>query len=693
MKSFKFINTERFSPVIYEKDLPWEEDYFHKKPENITKKFLESGDYYIDEDWWNIQYDRCMNGYLVEDIIEPGGEVFVTDLKSYTDPKTKETFTWGKNIEVFENGKRIYLKELDVWIQDRNIYIPGRLYFYLNFWKINRLDETIGRKRLLHPIFTDLAFENWMIRDIYINKKRQNNLWAKSRQKGFSEEEAADTAYNILFWDHSQSIILGGEDFYNDNTMKMVKRGLKEMTNTQFYKELSTNSMEKVFTENTGAELYSRTCKNNSQAASGLTPTKAHHEEIGIWKKGLVKDTSKTIDASLQAQGITTGFKVFTGTGGDMADGVDDMKQMFYNPRASKLLEFDNVYEQNDGSKIARFIPGHRFELIDENGNSLVTESIKKILKDIEDSAEDDKHIEMIMKPLKPSWIFRLKEGGYFGRDVTYRCNKRIAYINNHREEQVVKRYDGRWINRKNLWEGVELYAEPNGPFLISEPPEKDSLGNVYELLYRAGTDSYDQDESNYSTSKGACWIKKGFLNANKTYNKYVAGIIMRPDTAHGGATKFYEKTAMLCMAYRAINLIEYSKIRIIDWYLENGLHGLLKLRPEFVTARMVQKSATNNMYGIDAATKPHWLAYQKQLLDEENFIEKCEFIELLEAWGNFIYDPSGKKYNCDNTIASSLCTVAEEDEKELEAYSKEKTEKVNRLRYIMRNGKMIQTI
>jgi hypothetical protein len=123
----------------------------------------------------------------------------------------------------------------------------------------------------------------------------------------------------------------------------------------------------------------------------------------------------------------------------------------------------------------------------------------------------------------------------------------------------------------------------------------------------------------------------------------------------------------MLCIAYNAINLIEYSKILIMDYYVKNGFSSLMKLRPEFVTANMVTVSKTTNRYGIDPSTKPEWLKMQKKYLSDKRNIENCDFIELLDAWAKFKYDPSGKRYNCDVTIATSLCTVCEEDEKELE--------------------------
>jgi hypothetical protein len=283
--------------------------------------------------------------------------------------------------------------------------------------------------------------------------------------------------------------------------------------------------------------------------------------------------------------------------------------------------------------------------------------------------------------------------GGYFGETITQYCNERIAFINNHKEARVEQRYKGKWINPKKPSEGVEMIPDEEGPFMISEHPEKDKNRKVYDNLYRAGTDSYDQDEAHTSNSKGACWIKKGFLDANHTYNKYVAGVVTRPTAEQGGAELFYEQTAMLCVYYNAINLIEHSKIRIFDWYKSNGFTEYLKLRPMLVTSTWTDESKVSNKYGIDAATKQYWLAMQKDFLKVKENIDQCDHVMLLDAWSRFRYDPSGSRYNCDNTIASSLCTVTEEDEKEL-IVQESKTEKaqVNFNFYKVIDGRIISS-
>ncbi|MCK9281872.1 MAG: hypothetical protein M0P71_14700 [Melioribacteraceae bacterium] len=692
MSSYRFIDTKRFSPVIYENDLPIKEDYFHLDSNSITKEFLKEGNFIVDKEWWIKQRERCINGYTVPNSFTEGGDCYITEQMKYEFANGEYCYYGGNIIE--KGNKEVYFKDLDITIKDGLVHITGKHYFYLNFWKIKRLNDKKTRKDVLYPKFTDLSFDNWHIRE-RMKREFKDSLTCKSRQKGYSEEEACDTVYEYLFYNNAQNVIVAGEDKYNENTMRMVKRGLGYLRNGQFFKEFAQggNSEDYIRTKNTGSEVYSITCLNNSEAVSSLTPSKLHLEEIGIWKKGLVKEVSETVDSSLEAEGVKTGYKIFIGTGGNIENGVADMEKMAYKPDKNNLLEFDNTFEENDGlGKICRFVPAYKFEIIDKDGNSLVKESLLKLEKERQVKSIEDRYINTVMKPVKLSEIFSSKQGGYFGAEVSMWCNERKAFINNHREAQVEKRYRGYWRNPKSPFEGVIFEPDPLGAFMISELPEKDNEGKIYANLYRQGTDSYDQDEAGYSTSLGSSWVKKGFLNANKTYNIYVAGILERPTTGEGGRELFYEHTAMLGIAYNTSNLIEWSNKLIFDWYRNNNMLSILKLRPEFITANLVKDSRNTNKYGIDPSTKPDWLVMQKSYLKVKENIEKCNHIVLLEAWSRFKYNPQ-KKYNCDITIATSLCTVCEQDEKEMKAYSESDVKKTKTLSYIRDSqGNLVST-
>ena len=92
MRSFKFIDTWRFSP-FHNGDLPWEEDYYHIGYSGFNNDILKDDSFIVDVDWWQKQYDRCINGYEVEDAIVPGGDFWVDKILSYTNEKTGKVYT------------------------------------------------------------------------------------------------------------------------------------------------------------------------------------------------------------------------------------------------------------------------------------------------------------------------------------------------------------------------------------------------------------------------------------------------------------------------------------------------------------------------------------------------------------------------------------------------------------------------
>ena len=93
----KFIDTYRLSPVINCGDLPWEEDYFHMEPELVTKDFIKSGNYDIDEAWWKKQKERCLYGYTIPNAVVRGGDAI------------------KDGVDAIWDGNDVYLSDYDLW--------------------------------------------------------------------------------------------------------------------------------------------------------------------------------------------------------------------------------------------------------------------------------------------------------------------------------------------------------------------------------------------------------------------------------------------------------------------------------------------------------------------------------------------------------------------------------------------------
>ena len=194
---------------------------------------------------------------------------------------------------------------------------------------------------------------------------------------------------------------------------------------------------------------------------------------------------------------------------------------------------------------------------------------------------------------------------------------------------------------------------EENGWIEILEEPkqfEHDTDDRPYEGLYWGGTDSYDQDEAATSSSKGAMVIRKAFRKDSKSpfYVTPVGLIVERPTTAQGGAELFYMHTIYACIYFGCTNNIEYSNLRIFDFYKNKGFSALLEERPQLAFAGKILESKAQNQFGTDKVLKPHILAISKDVLTPE-YIDNLYFLRIIQALIDFKYDP---KYNCDITMA-----------------------------------------
>lgn len=581
-------------------------------------------------------------------------------------PRSLEYRLW------WEEQRRRCIDGYDV----NGVHISGNYYFYLNFWKIRGVDPKSGRKDLISPKFLDMDFEFFDEVD-KARKLGKNMCVAKRRQVGFSEKTASMVGHEYTFFDHSQSLILAGEEKYSNATMRMVIRGLNSLKNTEFYKRRTPDGLDYIqakyrVIENgvptwkgSFSEIYNITCKNNPQATVGKSPSFVLFEESGKFP-GLCS-TYRYLQPSMEANFKKTGFAIMIGTGGEMESGADELEEVFYKPEVYDMMEYTNDWGEGfSDKKVCYFVPAWKFAVIDDNGNSLKSESLKLIEKKREEarnSKDASNWIQVITQmPMTPEECFMRTGGNMFPIE---KLNARLAAIRNSRELLYsAQRGHLEWVKDSlGVIKGVEWTPDQNnGKFIIYEHPEKDGNGQVFLNLYKAATDSYDRDEARTSDSKGSCQVFKTFKDINSTSRKFVARVTDRPKTADD----FYEMTAKLCWYYMCPNLIEWSNIGIFKWYEQKGMAHFLKERPRVAYAN-VKDSKSNNKYGVDPSTKQYWLTRYRDYIKEN--VEKMDDTEQIIAAINFRDE---KDYNCDITISSALCIVHEEDDYNIQVKAKQ---------------------
>jgi hypothetical protein len=572
--------------------------------------------------------------------------------------------------------------------------ITGAHYFYLNWWKIRGLNKATNRKELITPRFLDLDFDYFW--ELETAKKLGKNFCiTKARQKGFSFKHSSLMGREFTFFPHSQSLVIAGEDKYNEATFKMCTNGLDELYGTEFYQSRNPDKPDYInarFKEQkkkgeaeggwawkgNKSEVYSITGRMDDQAANRLSPNLVIMEEVGIWNEWL--NTFRFIEPMIKTEGVKTGFLIAVGTGGDMDKGAKDLCEVFFNPRTYDMMEYDNIWEFDKGDeidgnmvdagiverrdlkKVCYFVPAWKYKVIDDDGNSLKAESITEILKEREDARRSTRpnafYIKVTQNPLVPNESFLISGGNIFNTDKLY---KRLSDIRKSRElSNLGQRGDLEWVNERDYVKGVTWKPRNDGAFLIFEHPICDELGKPFYNLYFGATDSYDKDTAPTSDSKLSAGIFKGELDSKTAANLFVARYTERPATADIA----HENSAKLMMYYNAINLIEYTAILIFKWYRDNGLEYLLKERPQMVYEN-VKNSKSVNRYGVDASTKQTWLQCYRDYI--ESNVDKMMDMEQIEAAIKFRNEEG---YNCDITIQSSLCIVHWKDNVKIKAKS-----------------------
>lgn len=630
-----FLDTRRFAPVANGFDLPDSQDPFFIEVENWDERIKDdiTRDCIIDEVWWNIQYERCLNGYTVPYARQDGSSVTIT----------------------------------------------GRHYFYMNFWYIyGKKTREAAIKTLCHPRFTDLDYEIfWEIESMF--QMGKDDMFLKARQKGFTEKIAGGViGYNYTFIPHSVNIIIAGNQDDSDKAMSNVVRGLDQLINTQFYKERKKNTTSKITAKNYGTYVEALTAGSQGmQSVSRFSPFFVYYEEVGKWAKGLVRATKEFVDPALHNEGTKTGFSIYVGTGGDIDSGAADLELMHLNPAANKLLEFDDTFEpegQRNEKKVSGFVPSWKYCIVDDDGNSLKEESIKWHEEQAKLKNKEAEILYWVNNPVWASQAFMVPSGGYFGDKTQGKLLERRTLILVDDALKIVEHGNLVWKNKNKWAEGVEFIPGPDKDgkttVVITERPKIDpKTKEPYINLYKQGTDSYDRDKANTSKSLGSSIVAHGFLNANEPSNYIVARLTIRPELHEGGASKFYEETLKLNLYYNSINLIEYSNLVIFQYYKDRGFNYLLKETPMLMISRWVENSQQSQKYGIDPSTKHHWLSQLNDLIiaNDYDFVNKIFDIDILAALAKFKYVPGSKsKHNCDITMSLALIAVLLEDEKEL---------------------------
>ena len=611
--------------------------------------------------YWDIQEDRCINGY------EVGG-----------------------------------------------VRIPGRFYFFLNFGLMKITDERTKKKHVSFPRFIDHQYylsheiEECFTEGPHLGKDKFGLCILKSRRKGITYTNANQVlVYNYNFIPASTNLLAAYEKDHYKVTIDAMWFTINHLNkNTDWAKRRLINQREHIkagfkYTDDNGmeiedgflSEIHALSFKDNPFKSIGESLYSASFEEAGKFE-GLL--TALTIAEPTWRDGdVMTGTPMVWGTGGSMESGTVDLAEMFNNPAPYGFKAYDNIYEDNAVGQCGYFIddmwyyPGKftkkiifkgvekmtAIDMVDDQGNSI---------RDIAEESLDSKRAEkkkgsaaayntfVSQQPKKPSEALLRLTGNVFD---AVRAQAVLGYIETHRTEMISSIWVGKFGLEPNtgiikFMNDDKLVPLRNFPYKdnhnkpgaveIYEHPVKDNNGLVYSGRYIAGIDSYDKDFST-TTSFGSLLILD-------TWNdRIVCHYKGRPL-----AKEFHEQCRLALLYYSALANYERTNMTIYEHFFNSNSLYLLADEPEILTQRGISKSVGigNNKKGTPGHEAAQALGielgigYLSEKTDdtEKNERTKLDEIRSMGLLKEFIY--WNENGNFDDVSAFSMLMILRADKK-----------------------------
>jgi len=522
--------------------------------------------------------------------------------------------------------------------------IPGFFYFYLNYFRMNRIVEVDvklpngkievrGEYRKGLPDFYD--YDRYFFEAVEECESRGKHMVVlKARRKGYSYKIAAMLIRNYYFIKGSRGFALASEQEY------LVKDGILSKawdamdfvdSETAWYKKrqkADTRMHRKasfIMKDETGvpvelgykSEIMGVTLKNDPDKARGKAGKLIIFEEAGKFP-GLL-DAWQKARPSVEQGSYVHGTMIAFGTGGTEDANYEGLKELFENPDGYNCMVFKNIwddhlYDQECGFFIPQYAnlegadPETGEPFMDEDGNTNVGVAKKYILKErqkVIDHASDRRAIDrhVAEQPITPAEATLNISSNIFPKADLQR---HLATIKISEKFSEYKQVGNLGFNSDGniKWEISTKYRDIN-KYRLKQEDSREGAIVIWEHpidsppygLYIMGCDPYDHDQSG-TDSLGSVFVYKRFQGFESFYDMPVAEYTGRPNTAE----EFYEKVRMLALYYNAKIMYENEKKGLFVYFSHKHQEYLLADQPDIirdvVQDMKVQRTKGNHMNG-----------------------------------------------------------------------------------------------
>lgn len=582
------------------------------------------------EEWWNEQFDRCINGYTTA-----------------------------------------------------GLFIPGRYYYYLNFCYISTV------KRGIHfPEYIDIDLEFFRLIE-EIKKEHKGIISLKARRRGLSFKVMGGVIdYGLRFRPLGYSAgVCAGLDTQSVEFFKKLKSasslkppelqlhtlkddeseimyGWKESTNTGWISKGSKNT------------FIQKTMNKDPNIFKGEKFDDVVFEEAGE-NNNLVKGYGATKDCFAVGDKMV-GSPIVFGTGGNIKSSSKGFREMWEDSDNYNLIKFEVMGprlfigcfggSRNENGEIEEDIP-NLLHLTPEQriGMEDVKRAEEKIIekrKKLVTSKNKDIYYDYIQNnPLTAKEAFLKFSGNNFDAEA---LNDQRFKIESSKSPEYGK-YILEWVKADDgtIKYPLEVKAEP----ALDETREEDCVliryhpEPKYKNLDVAGIDSYDQDEARTSASLGAMTVlrRKGHNHKDKdgnlTKDKRIPICVYRRRPKRKEI--FYENCLKISVYYNLVGntLIDVAKSLIIEYYKRFGGQKFLSYRPKSFES---EGSEQTHEFGVALTmrSKPIMIALlQTWIVDE---LDECVFPLIVEELVDYDVQQKGSDWDLADSLGIALMKDAD---------------------------------
>lgn len=525
-------------------------------------------------------------------------------------------------------------------------WIPGRLYFYLNFCKIKIDDETGQRKKIDSPFYRELDYDLAMTLE-EAKYAKKGIIEPKAREVGATVSLVCMTIlHEAVFFEASEVAIgTGSEDeikaskevlslAYNelpDELRSELIEENKEVWKFGFISHDITGTGQKTIDKEIGirTKIHFRDSLNRKpNQLNSLRLAWSFIDECGLIN-GL-RNIHILNRASFESNLVQFGCPVYAGTAKSFASKDNDYEYMYEHIKEFNLIQF--------------FVPKrrammHHMDLKTGKVNEVAAQAEIQAMYDI----YKDNQIDLVKVqqeyPSEPEHCWMRKSGGLLPLQI---INDQIKFLSTH------KHFNPRTKELSDIefgdfkWEGgrfggeVEWVANEKGKIMIYRHPIE-GIKN----LYCGGVDSYTKQESVETDSKGSCVIHMRFYGLDESEMPVCVYVDRPQGTAYEAGKRlvgkqiFYNNILKIAKYYNCKLLVEDTDEELFSWFRDNNvIHLALAKKP---TDAITGGSNQKNKYGqvrTDGVISMQTDLLNRNLESRPDGIKfKC-LLEDLRGWG-----------------------------------------------------------